>query len=197
MILHKDLEQGSPEWLEVRLGRLTASNAQAIATNGKGLETLCFNAVAEILTGKPISDYTNPHMENGNEQEANARQVYELSTGFTTEQVGFASIGEHVGASPDGLVGDDGLVEIKCPTARVFTEYLYTKKVDPKYYAQMQMQMYVLERQWCDYVVYNQNFTPAYIVQRVERDEKVIDKIVVGLNTGEDKINEILNKIRL
>ena len=195
MKIHQD-EQGSEVWIKTRLGKLTASKAQAIASNGKGLDTLVFEKVAEILTGKPISTYTNEAMENGNLVEDEARDVYELQTGFKVEQVGFCEMSEYVGASPDGLVGDDCLVEIKCPTPKVFAQYLYTKKIDTKYYAQMQMQMFVTKRGYCDFATYHPDFPTPMIIQRVDRDEEFIKKLKVGLENGTEQIKEILKKLK-
>lgn len=189
-----DVEQGSREWLNIRLGKLTASRAQAIITNGRGLDTLCFEAVTEILTGKPISTYTNEAMENGKNTEEEAGVVYSLNTGRDIERVGFVELNKRVGCSPDGFVAD-GLIEIKCPTPRVYTEYLYTRKVDPKYFAQIQMQMYVADKLWCDYVVFNPDFQEPMIIQRIERDKKTRDKLEIGLERGVNKIQEILEKL--
>lgn len=194
MKIYNDLVQGSEEWISVRLGKLTASHAQAIAQNGKGLETLAFEKATELLTNKPIDSFKNEAMEYGNQTESEARESYELKTGNTVEQVGFVELDEYVGASPDGLVGDDGLIEIKCPTPRVFTEYLYSGKVDPKYYAQMQMQMYVTDRLWCDYCVYHPDFTSGLIIRRIERDNELIEKLKVGLENGVKRVKEIVDK---
>lgn len=186
--------QGSQAWLSVRLGKLTASNAQAIKTNGKGLDTLVLNAVAERLTGKQTNTYTNPDMERGNEIEDDARFSYQLETGLLVEQVGFCELDEYIGASPDGFV-DDGLVEIKCPTPKVFVEYMYTGKVDPKYYAQMQMQMLVTARKWCDYVVYHPDFPQTTIIKRIDEDADFQEKLNDGLERGVKKIQEVLHEI--
>lgn len=193
MIVH-NIEQGSPEWFEVRLGKLTASTAQAIAKAGKGLETLCFEKAAEIISGTKQEGYVNPDIERGNEQEDLARSAYEMESGCKVETIGFCELDERVGASPDGFVGEDGLVEIKCPTNTNFVRLMYTKTPDPKYYWQMQMQMYVTGRQWVDFVAFNENF-PELIVLRIDRDEKKIEKIITGIEQGKQKIAEILEGI--
>lgn len=197
MKIYKELVQGTDEWIQIRLGKLSASKAQAIAANGKGLETLCFEKIAEILTKKQISTYKNEAMENGNETEEEARTVYSLSTGNEVNQVGFIEMDEMVGCSPDGLVRSDGLVEIKCPTPKVFAQYLYSKKIDSKYFAQMQMQMLVANRKWCDYVVFNPDFPTPIIIKKVERDEKFIEKLRIGLEAGKNKIKQIMEEINV
>ena len=191
-----NFEQGSAEWLKVRLGKFTASHAQAIQANGAGLKTLVFEKVAEILTQKKPEQYINSDMERGNELEAEARTSYELDTGNQVKEVGFCELNQYVGASPDGLISDDGLVEFKCPNDKVFTEFLYTKKVDTKYIAQMQMQMFVTDRKWCDYVIYNPDFPTPVVITRIERDEKAIEKIKIGLSTGELMVKKILEEIK-
>lgn len=195
MIVH-NLEQGTKEWLKLRLGKFTASTASAIKTNGKGLETLIFEKMAELLTQKQLTNFKSDAMERGNELEAEAREIYELTTGLSVKEVGFCELNEFVGASPDGLVGEDGLVEIKCPIPKTFVKYLVSGKVDPKYYAQMQFQLYVTDRKFCDYVVYHPDFPNPVITKKIERDEAFIEKIRIGLESGIRKLNELMEKIK-
>src|SRR5574343_710043 len=125
-----NVTQGTQQWFDCRLGHFTASNAQAIANNGKGLETLVFEKVAEKLTRKQKESYTNPDIDRGHELEGMARSNYEIETGSKVVEVGFCELDEYVGCSPDGFVGDDGLVEIKCKNDANYVKYLYEKKVD-------------------------------------------------------------------
>lgn len=187
-------EQGSEEWLKCRLGKLTGSVAHTIATNGKGLETLCLEKATEILTGIIPDGYKNDAMQHGNDYEAEARSIYELETGNTVIQVGFCEDNEFVGVSPDGLIGDDGLIEIKCPTDKTYTQYLIDGVIKPEYYSQMQMQMLITNRNWCDYVVYNPNFKKTIIIKRVKADKEHMEKIGAGLGYGMRKIKEIVEK---
>jgi putative phage-type endonuclease len=190
-----NIEQGTQEWMEVRLGKLTASTAQAIATAGKGLETLCFEKVAERMTGKAKEQYTNADMERGNELEQLARSSYDLETGNIVKEVGFVEMNEVIGCSPDGFVDKDGLVEIKCPNDANFARYMFTGKIEPKYQWQMMMQMVVCERNWVDYVVFNENFAKPTIIKRFEFDLKMEDKILAGLSKGTKLMEEIWQKI--
>lgn len=195
MTIH-DVKQNTPEWFQVRLGKFTASNADTIAANGVGLKTLCFKKVAEIQTGKEEEEvYTNPDIERGREREEMGQNVYELETGTPVVQVGFVSSSERVGCSPDGLIGEDGLLEIKSKNDANFVKYRYEKKIETKYVWQMQMQMLVTDRQWCDYVVFNPNFEKQIIVVRVERDEVAIEKLRLGLEEGQEMVDDILSKI--
>lgn len=184
MKLHNNLEQGTNEWLMVRLGKFTASDAQAIASNGKGLETLVLEKVAESITMKLKDQYTNADIERGHEFEMNARNSYEIDSQNKVVEVGFVELTNRIGCSPDGFVGDDGLVEIKCKNDVNFVRYLLDGKIDPAHEWQMQMQMYVCDRQWVDYVVYNENFPNPMKVVRVNRDEAKIAKLKAGLATA-------------
>lgn len=189
-------QQGTQEWLQARLGKLTASDAHTIGVAGKGLETLCLKKVAEILTQKIEECYKSPAMLNGNETENQARNAYELETGNIVTKVGFCELDEFTGASPDGLVGDDGLVEIKCKTDVVYVKELLGEPIDPEHVSQMQFQMWVTDRKWCDYAVYNPNFPKSLIIKRVNRDEVAIAKIKAGVETGKAMIKNYLLKIQ-
>lgn len=190
-----NFEQHSQEWYEIRRGKLSGSVAHTIATNGKGLETLCLEKATEILTGIVPDGYSNEAMQHGNEYEDEARNIYELTTGLSVEQVGFCEDNEYVGVSPDGLVEDSegvGLVEIKCPTDKTYTQYLIDGKIKPEYYSQMQMQMLITNRVWCDYVVYNPHFQKSIIITRVYPDKAEMDKIANGLLSGIEQIKNIV-----
>lgn len=201
MKIINDFNQRSDEWFAYKLGKFGSTDAATIAsfdnprTKGKGLETLCFEKVSEKLTGKFNSEYTNEAMQNGNDLESLARSAIELEYGEPIEQCGIIEMNEHVLCSPDGLVNSKGLIEIKCPTNRVFVEYLYNKLIDPKYIAQMQFQMMVSDRQWVDYAVFNPNFEKALVIARVERDEEFIKKLRTGLDLGIARVQEILKNV--
>jgi len=191
-----NFEQNTPEWHQVRLGKLTASTAQAIATNGKGLETLCFEKVAELLTGRKKEDnFTSIDIERGHILEAQARNAYELLTGNLVKQVGFCEMTDFIGCSPDGFIGDDGLIEIKCKDDKNYAKFLYEPIVDSTYMWQVQMQMLVTGRKWCDFVVYNPNFSRDVSIIRVKRDPEKILKLMDGLEAGVKMIKDIKGKI--
>lgn len=191
-----DIKQNTPEWLTARLGHLTASDAQAIATAGVGLDTLVLKKVAEILTGKAPEGYTNADMERGHELEMEARNAYELETGNLVKEAGFCELNEHCGCSPDGLIGEDGLVEIKCKADHTFVQAMLDQKPESGHFWQMQMQLWITERNWVDYAVYNPNFPKPLIIIRVTRDEKSIEKIRLGVEKGTKKILEVLEKLK-
>lgn len=194
MIIH-EMEQRSDEWFAVKKGKFSASDANTIITNGKGLESLVYKKVAELVSGKDQDEYTNADMERGVENESAARIAYEMATGNLVKQVGFIELDEFTGCSPDGLVGDDGLVEIKCQRGYKYIEIAVTKEIDKKYLDQMQMQMFVTGRKWCDYVCYDENF-PEPLIIRVEADAEVHEKIRKGLEYGIKKLTEILERFK-
>ena len=197
-----NMEQGTKEWRDVRKLKFTASHANAIIANGKGLQTLVDDMLSEYYSSGNFPEYTddykNYQMQRGNDYEEKARKIYEFETGNKVETVGFIELDERIGVSPDGLVGDDGLVEIKNHSDKVFMKLAETKKIDKKYLDQMQMQMFVTERSWCDYFAFNPNFTPSFIIIRVKKDIEVFKQLVDGLRTGRQLLEDkkaILDKI--
>lgn len=195
MIIH-NMEQRSEEWFAIKKGKLGASHAQAIQAQGKGLDTYILELMAEYYSNGVTESYTNENMERGNELEAQARAIYELETGNEVQEVGFVEYDSYVGCSPDGLVGEDGLVEIKCPTNKVFFAYMLDGKIDTKYWWQMQMQMMVTGRKWCDYVVYNPNYDKSIIIQRVEPDKEAFNKLFQGFELAKFSIDEIKKQLK-
>lgn len=195
--LEDELVQGSDQWLKTRLGKFGSTDAQAVAAKGRGLTTLIYKKVAEMMSGKLPEQFKTAAMIRGNETEEEARIVYELQTGRTVKTVGYIEVDEFIGGSPDGLVGEDGLVEIKCPNGNVFVKYLYDKKCDSKYMWQMQHMMFISDRKWCDYIVFHPDFPEPLIVERILRDEEKIEKIKAGLEKGTSEIKKILNKVSI
>lgn len=195
MIIH-NMPQKSKEWFEVKKGKLGASHAQCIQAQGKGLETYILELMSENYSSAERESYINSHMERGNELEEQARSIYELETGNEVSEVGFIEYDDYVGCSPDGLVGEDGLMEIKCPSDKVYFQYLLDGIVDKKYYYQMQMQMMITGRNWCDYVVYNPNYKKSIIIKRIEKDNEAFNKLFKGFEIAKHKINEIKKTLK-
>jgi putative phage-type endonuclease len=179
-----ELEQGSQEWLDVRKGILTASNFFNVITSkgerSKRLNDYAFDLAASSLLTTAEATFTSPAMERGNELEPYARQKYCEDSFTTVEEVGImlSDCGNY-GYSPDGLVDDDGLIEIKCPMAKNHAKYLSQKRCPTEYYAQVQGGLYVSGRQWCDFVSYHPDFEEDHIlfVHRVERNEEFISNL--------------------
>jgi len=199
-------EQQTKEWFDLHEQYpLTASEAQAIGNQGKGLETLVWTKLSERHSIADKSRYTNRDLDRGNDLEPLARDIYELQTGNKVEQVGFITneeISKVGGASPDGLVNEDGLLEIKCfedkKHFRAIVDLKETGKfeIEPQYKWQMQQQMLFTGRVWCDFAIYNPNYRDTLLVQRVVKDEGMQNTIKIGLVIGEKLINEIENKIK-
>lgn len=191
-----NFDQRSDEWLKIRLGKFTATNGQAVATAGKGLETLCYEKASEIMFGVPAKEnYTNLDLERGVEQEELAVAKYEIQTKNKVEKIGFVEMNEMVGCSPDGFVGEEGLIEIKCKNNPLFVKCLYTQEIDSEYMWQVQFQMLVTGREWVDFVVFNENYSDL-IIHRVKKDLVKITKIDNGLAIGQAKVKEILERIK-
>ncbi len=196
MIELAEVTQGSEAWQMVRCGKVTASRlADVLAKTKSGYSSSRANymtqLVLERVTGTKAESYTNAAMLHGVTQEPFARAAYEAHTGQMVEEVGFLPHPEiaDAGASPDGLVGDDGMVEIKCPASSTALEVWLAHSqggnpVDAKYYAQMQWQMRCAGRSWCDYVVFDPRM-PAkaqlFIFRVVRNDEwlKIAESEVV------------------
>lgn len=194
------MAQKSAEWFALRSRHfLTASHAQAIGNGGKGLETLVWEKLAERYAGSGES-YTNSDIERGNEFEAEARALYEASTFQSVREVGFVTnhaISILAGASPDGLIGTDGLLEIKCPNATKFFRHSIRPTIEPQYAWQMQMQLLVTERAWVDYVLFNPHFEQPVLIERVFPDAEKQEKLVRGLKKGEELTEEIIEQYEL
>lgn len=178
--------QGTQEWHEARLGRVTASRVSDVIArtkSGWGASRANYMAqlIAERLTGIASADYVNEAMRWGTDTEPHARRVYELVEGVTVEEVGFIP---HptipmTGASPDGQIGDDGLVEMKCPNTATHIENLLGATIADRYVVQMQWQMACTGRAWCDFVSFDPRMPmPAQIiVTRVKRDPVRISEL--------------------
>lgn len=178
--------QGSDAWHQIRLGRVTASRvAEVIARTKTGYGASRANYMAELvaerLTGQPAERFTNAAMAWGTEKEPDARAAYVFMRDADVAEVGFVAHPRiaMTGASPDGLVGGDGMVEIKCPMTASHIETLIGQAVPGKYVTQMQWQMACAGRAWCDFVSFDPRM-PAEMqlfVRRVHRDETMIAEL--------------------
>ena len=199
------LEQGSIDWLQSRVGRATASrfsDVMASIRSGEAASRKNYRAelVVERLTGQPVESYKSPAMEWGNEYEPVARLKYELTTGNNVDECGlFLHNSIMAGASPDGLVNDDGLLEIKCPNTATHIETLRKQEVPRQYYWQVMGQLWITGRKWCDFVSYDPRLSQnaQYFCTRVLRDEDAIsdleDNIVMFLRSVDEEVAFIEN----
>ena len=192
------MEQRSNEWYLARLGKVTGSRIHDVMAKGKGNapsvtrhEYMC-QLVCERLTGEPMPNYVNAAMQWGVDNELEAKLSYEFSRGVQVKELAFANhfTIKKAGASPDGLIGDDGLIEIKCPNTATHIATLKGKSIDPKYIKQMQWQMACTSRLWCDFTSFDPRL-PFHLqmhVIRVERDNEMIGEL-------EDKVQKFLQEL--
>jgi len=198
-IYHYDLEQGSEEWFIMRKGKMTASHGQEIGNNGKGLETYIISLMSEFYSRADKEHFSNGDTDRGNELEDQAASIYSFNNEFEVRKIGFIEYSEYSGCSPDRLVGEDGLIEIKCPKDEVYFLYLLYKEkvIESKYIWQMQMLLLITGRKWCDFVAYNPNYPESIFIYRIYPDPDKFKKLLIGLEMGEEKIKaikKIINK---
>jgi len=199
------MDQGSESLFQVRIGKVTASRvADVIAKTKTGYSASRDNYMAQLvcerLTGQKGESFTNAAMQHGTDTEPLARAAYEAFKDVLVDEVGFVPHPtiKMAGASPDGMVGEDGLLEIKCPNTATHIETLLSESVPGKYFTQMQFQLSCTGRQWCDFVSFD-NRLPEELqlfVKRVPRDEVFIRlieaEIVQFIAELDDKINKLM-----
>lgn len=183
-VILTDIQQGTPEWLALRCGIVTASEISNIITpEGKPSKSEKYinQLLAEWVIGRPLTDFQSGWMERGHEIEDEARNWYALMRDVEPQTVGFVYSDDDrmVGCSPDALIGDDGMLEIKAPSPWWQMAYLRDGKVPKTYRPQTQGQLYVTGRRWCDFLAYHPDLPPLLV--RAHRDEAYIaalDKLV-------------------
>lgn len=199
------IEQGSPEWLAIRLSKVTASRIADVMAKGKSGEAATredyrTELVVQRLTNEPGESFTNAAMEWGTQTEPMARIAYEAHANVFVEQVAFVDHPtiEWFGCSPDGLVGETGLLEIKCPASKTHIKYLLGGKPPAKYVPQMQCQMAVTGREWCDFVSYDPRLPEdlQLFVVRLERDEEYIKAMEAEVEKFLGEVSEMYSKLK-
>jgi len=194
--------QGSPEWFAARLGKVTASRIADVTARtktgwGASRQNIMATLIAERLTGEPQETYTNKEMQWGTDTEPQARDAYEFFADVDVVQVGFVDHPKlsDSGASPDGLVGEVGLVEIKCPNTATHLDFLLGEKIPEKYLKQMQWQMACTNRQWCDFVCFDPRVPPRMRlhIERVKRNEVMIETLTADVEVF---LREMHTKLR-
>jgi len=194
----QELRQGSGDWLQMRCGKVTASRLSDVMAYGKkgqplkAREDYMAEIVAEQLTGDVAEHFVSKPMLWGIDNEQDARSAYEVSRETFVDEIGFVPHPtiEMAGASPDGLVGEDGLVEIKCPTTTTHIKTLIRGTADPQYMHQMQWQMACTRRTWCDFVSYDPRMPEPLrlFVARVDRDGEAI-------TAAEEEVRKFLQEV--
>lgn len=198
-------EQGSPEWVAARLGIPTASKFADVLAQGKGgnpsktRKTYLYKLLGERLTGEQMYEWSNDHMERGKEMEAAARDLYVFAKDTEVQRVGFIRSEWGTGAcyaagcSPDSLIGDKGMLEIKTKLPHLQIEALLDKELPSEHRAQVQGQLWVAEREWCDFMSYWPKLPP--LIVRVHRDDAYIAQLARGVEIFCNELNTIAGAI--
>lgn len=206
-VLKMEIKQGTDAWFESRIGKVTASRVFDVMSKTKtGYSASRKNYEAQLvierLTNKKEDSFTSSAMQWGTDTEPLARAEYEAMNLCEVKECGLVdhpSV-EMFGASPDGIIDDDGLIEIKCPNTATHLEYLLSKKVPQKYMLQMQTQMACTGRKWCDFVSFDPRLPDhlKMLVIRVDRDDALIGEIEAEVKlflTGVENLIKELDKI--
>ena len=184
------MDQRSDEWFSARLGKVTASGVADVMARTKSgpaasRENYMMQLLCERLTGRKDDGFTTPAMQRGVDLEPLARSAYEVESGLMVVETGLCIHPKipNFGASPDGLVGDDGLLEIKCPNTKAHVEFLRTGKPAGEYIWQMMAQMACTDRRWCDFVSFDDRMPEPlqFKCVRIHRDEEVITSMISGV----------------
>ncbi len=193
-------QQGTKEWIECRLGIPTASCFSMILAKARGgdgdsktRKTYLHKLAGEIITGKPMEGFSNDHTERGHEMEAEARNAYAFIHDVEPVPVGFIRNGD-MGASPDSLVGETGLLEIKTKLAHLQIEALLSDDLPRKHKAQAQGQLFVAEREFLDFVSYWPGLPP--LIKRVHREDDYIKKLELEIRVFNDELRQVVEQIR-
>jgi hypothetical protein len=192
-------DQGSPEWLKARAGLPTASEFHTVMAKGRDggasvtRKTYMLKLAGEIITGEPAESYTNVHMERGRTMEADAREYYAFVRDVDPELIGFITNGAK-GCSPDALVDDNGLLEIKTKLPHLQIECLLRDDLPPEHKAQCQGALWVAEREWIDFVSYWPRM-PVFI-HRAHRDEAYIKTLAEAVDAFNDELAALVERVR-
>lgn len=198
-------EQGSDEWLVERIPYVTASNVSKVMAKGQGVSRYNYMVImaCEILSGKPTPGFKSKYMQAGNDNEPMVREIYELMTGKQVTEKPFHAIDEEMlGGSIDGDVDADGFIEIKNVIAPEQIRLLTTNKIKSEYIKQIQTNMYVYEKKWCDFVSASLGDENGELpdhhkikIIRVMRDEDMIMSIRKEVSFFHRDLKEMLNKL--
>ena len=194
-----ECDQGTEEWHRARMGIPTASMFGTITAKGRGgadsktRKTYMHKLAGEILTGQPMDNFTNAHMDRGHEMEPEARAAYAFLQDADPMQVGFIRNGR-AGASPDSLIGAEGLLEIKTKLPHLMVETILRDDMPPEHRAQCQGQLWIAEREWIDIACYWPGM-PLFI-HRALRDDAYISELAQAVDEFNEELDEIVAKVR-
>lgn len=199
------MKQGTPEWFAERLGKVTASRTSDVLAKIKTGESAAranyrAELVSQRLTGYMEDGFTSAAMQHGNEYEKFARAQYEIKRDVMVDEIGFVqhpSI-EWAGASPDGMIGDDGLIEIKCPNTATHIDYLLAGKAPSKYIPQMVWQMACTGRKWVDFVSFDPRMPEdlQLLIVRFERNDEQISEHEAEVRKFLSEVEATISKLK-
>jgi len=197
MIIHK-CEQGSEAWHEIKLGRFTGTRIKNLmsAKSTASYQNVIAEVVAEILTHSKEDNYTNDDMQRGIDMEPEAANYYNgIYEACELDEIGFcepeeSDYSDYAGVSPDRLVNDDGLLEIKCPKAKTHFNYIKSGKMPNEYKWQVQHQLFITERKWCDFMSYYPGLKPFIIrvLPDMEMHSKIVDELRLAIKAVKETI---------
>lgn len=200
MEIIRDLEQGTPEWFALRLGVITGSKFKDVMAKGAGKtrKSYMYQLAAELITGEMEESYTNAAMQWGTDNEPAARAMYELENNADVDEVCFVKRDAVVGVSPDGLVGENGLVEFKCPKTTTQIETFLSGKMPTGHKAQVQGQLWVCEREWCDFVSFDPRIDgdASFACYRQHRDDEYIKSLSEECYKFSDELQEMVKTLK-
>jgi hypothetical protein len=194
-----DVEQGTEAWFKARMGIPTASEFATVMAKGKDggksltRKTYMLKLAGEILTGEPMENYSNGHMERGKVMEDEARNLYEFMSDAELARVGFILNGQK-GCSPDSLVGKNGMLEVKTKLPHLLIELLLKDEFPPEHKAQCQGALWVAEREWIDIAVYWPKL-PLF-VKRAQRDELYIKQMSAAVDQFNEELADTVDRVR-
>jgi putative phage-type endonuclease len=198
------MEQRTTEWFAARLGKVTASRiGDVMAKTKSGYAATRANYMAQLvverMTGKQTETFSNAAMQWGTDTEPLARAAYEIKNNILVDEVGFIdhpSI-QMAGASPDGLIGEHGMLEIKCPNTATHIETLLHDKIDEKYIYQMQWQMACTDRRWCDFVSFDPRMEEELQLKiiSIARNDELISEITAEVKKFLFELDEKINQL--
>ena len=195
-----DCEQGTEEWYRARMGMPTASEFSTVMAKGRGGEesktrrTYMLKLAGELITGEPMENYSNGYMERGKIMEAEARSYYTfMNDKIEVKQVGFISDGRRCGCSPDALLGDEGVLEIKTAAPHILADLILRDQFPPEHMAQCQGALFVTDREWLDLLVYWPKF-PMFC-KRITRDASYIGNLENEIDRFNREMADLVSKV--
>jgi putative phage-type endonuclease len=203
--MNEFIAQNTPQWIRQRVGKVTASRMADVPRGKKGAssaarESYILEVLYEWVTDRAYEYYVSAAMQWGTDHQAEAIATYTLVTGNEVKPAPFVqhSVYANSGASPDGYIGSDGLVEVKCPTSVTHLKMLLTEEVPEQYVLQVQWQLECSGRQWCDFVSHDNRLPPGLqlFCQRAERDDKVIAMLRDEVEAFIYEVRERYDRIR-